>query len=320
MKKYFPVLLIIASFLASCSGGGGSGSGMEAMEGTDGLLLEFLPNSPPARIIVGQEDDTFGIVMQGRNGGAFSASGSNSLIGRIFLGGYDRNIIDIEESSQGMESKFLEKRDAANPKGGLDLFEFEGKVNAGSLLAESYSFNLLATACYEYGTKAGPSVCIDPMPYEEGIEKACSIGQISLGSQGAPIAITEIEEEVLAEEIQFRITIKNAGGGRAIKKGTVEDCNPFDNKVDLRQNVDFVYLTEGPKIGSDVLTCRPSNDDRSIRLIEGEGFIICKWPKPAAMKEKTYGLKQGYTTPLTISLDYIYMISIQQPVQVIKRD
>ena len=320
MRKYFLVLLVAVSLFLSSCGGGGGGLSAETIDGTDGLVLQFLPNSPPEQIIIGDKDDTFGVIIQARNGGGFSAA--SGLQGKIFLGGYDRNIIDIKESSQGMESKFLEKRDAANPKGGLDLFEFDGKVNANSLLAESYNFNILATACYNYETKAGPSVCIDPKPYDSGVEKACVVEPISLNSQGAPIAITSIEEEVLAEEIQFRITIKNVGGGRAIKKGTADDCNPFDNKVNLRQNIDFVYLKEGgPKIGSDVLTCRPSNEDKSIiRLIEGEGFIICKWKKPDAMKNKDYGLKQGYTTPLTINIDYLYMSSIQQPVQVIKRE
>lgn len=319
MKKGFAVLLICIPFiLASCSQQAGT---IAAIEGTEGLLFNFMPNSPPARITVGSAGDTFSIAVQARNGGAFSKD--RSVEGKLFLGGYDRNIVEIADSSQVIETKFLEKRDAVNPKGGLDLFEFEGKINAQNLLAESYNFNLLATACYNYETKAGPSVCIDPRPYETGVEKACAVGPISLSSQGAPIAITKIEEEVLAEEIQFRITIENVGGGRAINKGSADDCNPFDNKVDLRQNIDFVYLEVGyPKLGSDAtwLECRPKNDDNSIRLIEGEGFIICKWKKPEAMKENDYGLKQGYTTPLIINLNYLYMSSIQQPVQVIKRE
>ena len=50
-------------------------------------------------------------------------------------------------------------------------------------------------------------VCIDPDPYSVVQEqKVCNIGDVSVsGGQGAPIAVTRIEEEVGSDKIYFRI-------------------------------------------------------------------------------------------------------------------
>ncbi len=324
MAKYAHFRLCLIAVLAialasSCSGGKtfGTGATGEEIEGTEGLDLSFLPNSPPEVIKVSKEDATFGVTMQARNAGTYAIN-NKEIEGFIFLSGYDANIIKFPDgNSKDMKEKYLEKASVSNPNGGTDLFEFEGNVEADQLLADTYSFNLLATSCYRYETKASPSVCIDPSPYKE-VEKACAVENIALSSQGAPIAVTSVEEEVLSEKIQFRITISNVGGGRAISTKNPEDCNPFKNRIDLRQNIDIVYLDEPPKIGgkdgTPLKECRPKNSDNSIRLIEGEGFILCSLEKTNDIKS----LKQGYTTPLFIQLRYTYMQSIQQPIKVLK--
>ena len=312
MKKYVEFFLLLAVIIApSCTKSGGTASGIE---GTDGLEMSFLPNQPPAKIVVGKDNTPFGVTLEARNSGTYSDG--QHLDGKIFLSGYDKNIIEFKDGhGQATRVKYLEGKSQSNPVGGLDLFEFSGNVIAGNLLADTYDFNLLATACYSYQTKAGPSVCIDPNPYQADIEKSCSVDAISLGSQGAPIAVTNVEEEVMTGEFQFKITIKNVGGGQAIKTDNFDDCNPFESRIDLKQNVDFIYVDGKIKIGSTDLECRPIGSDNSIRLIEGAGYIICTLPNTDDIKR----FSQGYTTPIIIPLKYTYRTSIQQPIQVIKR-
>src|SRR3989338_6691109 len=125
-------------------------------------------------------------------------------IGILFIGGFDDGIIvmndknndkkvDFEDKSNSLLSMLLPAKSQFNPNGGFGTVEFGGKIAADKLGVNSYEPVILATACYPYATKAGPNVCIDPIPFDDKQKKVCSIGSHTLSSQGAPIAVTKMD-------------------------------------------------------------------------------------------------------------------------------
>lgn len=331
LKKnlYFALFLILLISISGCSGKKTSQSVEEMRVGTEGLVINFVPNNPPDKIHVEQgaeELSRFEAVLEVRNKGAYPQPDENipAPIGKIFLSGYDTNILEFDKNPpiEETSNKPLDGKSTINPNGGLDFITFKGKVLVGNLNVERYEPIIQATACYLYRTIAGPSVCIDPNPYSTVKErKVCEVKDITLASQGAPMAITKIEEEAFATKTQFKITIKNVGGGDVLHHRSIDKCSPTGEKIG-REDVDKVYIIWA-KIGAKSLTCGPFATNQGgvvkgvsgdIRLLNGEGFAICELPS-----QDYANTKSAYLTPIEIQLMYGYRTSIDKKI-VIQRE
>lgn len=331
---YFALFLISLVSISGCSGKKTSQSVEELRVGTEGLSMNFLPNNPPDIVHAEQDTDPnsnrFDVILELRNKGAYPELGKGTgvaglaLNGRVYLGGYDPSIVVFFDPSPpvaDLNTKTLEGKTSINPNGGVDFVTFKGRVSIDTLNAEKYEPILLATTCYSYETIASPSVCIDPNPYSTIKEKkVCEVKDISMPNQGAPIAVTQVNEEAFATKTQFRITIKNVGNGEVMRNSVLADdkCNPFGDKKVEREDIDKVYLY-GAKIANKELQCGPfaENNVKSsvgfIRLVNGEGSIICELPS------SEYGSKMAYISPLEIWLSYIYRTTAQKKM-LIKRE
>lgn len=322
MKKNIIVVLFSISILVfGCNiGGKSSTKSIEDIRvGTEGISLSFLANNPPAIIHVEDSpaaDNKFKVVLQLNNKGAYPQTEEGTAPqGKLYLSGYDPKIISElkEKDTSGpwsdLAKKTLEGKSTINPGGGIDFVDFDGKVDINYLNVEKYEPTLLATACYKYNTVLGPQVCIDPDPYSTvNTKKVCTVSEISLSNQGAPIAVTSISEEALATKTQFRITIKNVGSGDVIKSSSIEKCDPFGTEKLSREDYDKVFLEE-VKIGAKQLQCGPFSESSSetgfVRLINKEGSIICKLEKSEYAGQAGQA-NSAYTTPLRIKLSYAY--------------
>ena len=328
----FSLFLILLVLIFGCSTGKNTQKSIEDIRiGTEGIVASFVANSPPPTIHVEQgADNSFKVVLQLNNKGTYPQpdEGQNGLapeFGKLYLSGYDTKIIELKEKESGapysdLTKKTLEGKSTINPNGGIDFINFEGKVITENLNVEKYEPTLLATSCYKYNTIASPQVCIDPDPYSTiSTKKVCSVNDISLSNQGAPIAVTKIEEEALATKTQFRITVKNVGGGDVIKEASTEKCDPFGSSKLDREDIDKVLLEEAT-IGKKPLDCGPFAEGNVqdtkgfVRLINGEGSIICK------LNKDDYGqTNSAYTSPLKVQLSYIYKTTTDRKI-IIKKE
>ena len=323
-RLIFVLFLVLLISISGCKGKKDVKKALEEIRtGTEGIVLNFLPNAPPATIHVekGIPPETFDVVLEVKNKGAYpqpdeGIGGLGPLLGKVYLSGYDQNILVFTPSPPVAEltGRTLEGKSTINPNGGQDLVVFKVNVNVENLNVEKYEPILLATACYNYFTIAGPSVCIDPNPYSTVKEKkVCEVQDVTLTNQGAPIAVTKIGEEAFATKTQFKITVKNVGGGDVIKREAFEKCNPFGSDKIGREDIDKVYLYE-VKISDKTLDCGPFAEGNKgkqgyIRLINGEGFVICEL--------RDYGgSKTAYTTPLRIWLSYNYINTAERKLQI----
>lgn len=288
--------------------------------GTRGIVINFLPNNPPSTIHADQKQ--FDVVLELNNKGIYPTEDISQTFGKVYLSGYDSNILNVEQKSFDFKPVELQGKSLINLNGGSQLVTFK-VTNIVNLNVEKYEPTLLATVCYNYITVAGPSVCIDPDPYSTVQQKkVCEVKDIALSSQGAPIAITKIEEEAFALKTQFKITIKNVGGGDVIKPksgaSSITNCDPFGTNKIGREDIDKVYLEE-VSVGQKQLECWPFAEGNVkaqtgvVRLINTEGSIICELTKDTAGYS---GGNTPYTTPLKIRLSYAYRSTAQRNIQI----
>lgn len=337
-KKYLIFSIFLIVLISSCSLTGNKDSKTSSIEnvrtGKDGIAINFLPNAPQDVIHVeqGAADNSFKVVIEIRNKGAYpqpdepvnpKAESNIGTWAKLYLGGYDNKIIKFDKTSMDLSDKAIDGKSTINPNGGYDLANFDGNVQVTSLNVEKYEPTLLATICYNYHTVAGPSVCIDPDPYSTvNTKKVCTVKPVTLTDQGGPIAVTKIDEEAFAGKTQFRITLKNVGGGDVVRvkpsSDFFEKCDPAGSKKVEREDIDKVYLL-GVKISDKLLECGPYAEGTAkekigyVRLINGEGFVICELPST------DYSNKiSAYTTPIKITLSYGYRTTAEKKITIKK--
>jgi len=310
----------------------GKGESSEFIKGDSGLVMELVPNYPQGNYIVSSSEENIDIFVDIRNKGSYPITDAEKKVfvkGTLYLSGYDKSIIQIDKPSKRIGDDngnfliYLPSASNLNPKGGIDTAEFEGKIIANKILVDKYEPTILVTACYPYFTKASPTICIDPFPFDTRQEKVCTVGNHKLDSQGAPVAITRIDQEAASNKIQFKIHIENVGGGDVLKpKGdALKKCNPLGGGLLERKDFDRIGV-ESIKIGSvDLLgkgACGPfadntAGDTNLIRLFNGKGFIICTLNVP------DLGVVQSaYTTPIIIDLRYNYRSTISKRISIKK--
>jgi len=336
-------LLLLFIFVAGCDliqkDGKGSSGQEEFKRGPEGLVMEFVENFPGDRYIVSDDSgstESISIIIDVRNKGTFPKDGAFSQ-GNIYLSGFDNEIIDMELTSKELSEMFLQGASSINPLGGFDTADFEGQIIADTITIDKYDPIILATICYPYITESSPAVCVDPLPFDSRQEKVCQIGTTKLSTQGAPVAVTRIDQEASTNKIQFKIHIKNVGNGDVIKPGegeggfsTLEKCSPLDKpgitdskyKFLHRKDFDRVKLKKieiGSKRlhdasdGDFVSKCSPFADgSNDIRLFDGEGFVIC------TLDISDLDTLSAYTTPLNIELEYNYRSTISKKIEISK--
>lgn len=326
-KEFFIIISIIMLFLISaCKGNSDAKEQLENLRsGTLGLTAGFLPNNPPETIHVEQEQDNkFDIVLEVSNKGVYPQPEDGiKLNGRLYLSGYDKDIVEITAPSIELSTLAIDGKSSINLNGGSDLAVFKASIDHSKLPVERYEPTLLATACYNYITIAGPSVCIDPDPYATiKQKKVCEAGSITLSSQGAPVAVVRVDTEAFASKTQFKITIKNVGNGEVLKsqqdQGMLQKCDPFGASRIEREDINKVYLEEA-SLGNIGLDCWPFAEEQvkaasgHVRLLDGEGSIICE-----IVKDSYASTNAAYTSPLRIKLSYGYKINAERKISIKK--
>jgi hypothetical protein len=318
MKKslLIAMLLISLAILSSCASQSRSPEGEritdeEYRRGTQGLELKFMNNAPPDKVYSRSEMD---VIIEVRNVGAYP--NVDSFDGWIELYGFDERLFSGSYWDGG---KFfrpdLQGRSKVFPEGGREMKRFHVNEVRTLFQSELNEPTLIAAACYRYRTIAEPVVCIDPEPYAIfGEDKVCTIDAngktYALGSQGAPVAVTKLTEEVSGQGIHFGINIKNVGGGKVVDINSLGKC-PYE----LNQYDDVDKVLVKPMLSYDASPrCQPRGDySDPVRLDEsGNGYIFCTFQKPAK--------RTAVETVLRIELDYNYLDSVKKKIKIVNID
>lgn len=334
-KKKYLILVLIILLISGCKGGGKKYpvTSVDIYKGTDGITAKFF--NVPDEVFEGSEEreSSFRVNVELENKGAYPEK-KEGFVGYLALGIEEdymevktdgwiekkpiTKILDNKKANFQLKGKTIE-----NPLGDKGIVSVD--VNAKKIRenqSERHDTDVLMTVCYKYQTKAVPTVCIDTTQYAfKEKEKSCVVKDIILNSQGAPIAVTKIETEMLPEKAKevkpmFLIYIENKGNGEVVnikkeKQGLIGDTDYVLRKAcsaEPLEHDEFNSVYVKARLGEDELECSPNNG--LIRLKNKEGIVRCILEKGISQDKGTY------TTPLQIIIDYGYTFTISKQVTV----
>ncbi|MCX8147329.1 MAG: hypothetical protein N3D84_02585 [Candidatus Woesearchaeota archaeon] len=254
--------------------------------GTQGLVIRFLPGSPPRNLYKG---DPLSIVVEYSNKGAYDINN-----GHLYISGYDRNYITFQ-NDRYLSLKAIGKNEF-NPLGEIsNTVEFYDDAVSMPSFVDIYSPRFMVTACYKYKTEAFKEVCVDPDPYGvKPTRKVCTVHDVNFGTQGAPVAVNYATEAVAKNRVVFKVQVSNVGGGTVIDdRASIAECH----KNLKRTDIDKVRIDA--KLSNKQLKCEPE----IIQLVGGTGYSLCSY-------EGNLG-SEAYLTVLNIILSYGYSTSIE---------
>jgi len=202
------------------------------------------------------------------------------------------------------------------PGGELEYFIYDGRIAEWPPGLDQTDQKLLLTTCYQYTTYADPIVCIDPEPFSDNRKVCQPRSRTWNGGNGAPVAITSIEQENTPRKIIFRINVRNVGGGTVYDPGELERCSPYYPGRVTADDLNVVYLGDvrigqtglAGRGGRGGMTCYPE----VIRLDPNTkaGTTTCTYPIEFTQ------LKSAYQTPLVVELWYGYSKAQERTLQI----
>jgi hypothetical protein len=313
------IFSIFIIFLMGCNSNLNSSvmSMKELRTGVKGVSLSFLPNDNPIQVY---QDDTFIVNMMLRNEGAYDSPDVQ------FLFGTESDYVDLTAfrvagkvfSGQQITSALPEgKLNGKSPEEPLGEFtDIEADLHARKITLSRLQETLMSgVLCYEYGTMAETSVCVQPQNTMLGLQMACQPKDIVLGSQGAPLAVTKIEVKnslLPGNKIRsiFKIYVENRGTGSVIYSGTSgKVCSSSQSSSDV-----WNYFIARVTLGSNALKCQlieadvPGIDNAyKAKLKNGKAEFICTAESPPGV---------SYESPFEVDLSYAYTETISRKLNI----
>jgi hypothetical protein len=238
--------------------------------GTSGLELELLQNLPPKQMI---EGSPFRIAVKIQNRGAYDSRKGNIQI--IGLSEAWTPLTFPEIQLPPLTGRSLEA-----PEGEIFVAEFTGRNIALPARVSDYRSKFWAVAQYDYETVAQANVCINSEILElaNSPESCKPTGRISLGSQGAPITISKVEQVITPIDstalIEYTFTIENNGNGYLNSPITFQEARLANRRM----------------------TCTPKTLEPE-DLEDKRNQVTCRVSEP---------ISSPYTTTISAALDYTY--------------
>lgn len=327
--RLLTITLSLISLLLLSSCGGNRATPLKVYTGTEGVTINFPKNVPPEKIF---ENQSFLVVAELWNKGAYSFNESTGDYGVVGIT-YDP-LYFTSASANSFSGAILKYEDLPQfmvAGKGYDWPNGERlnkevaflKVNEIPGTRESPTVELGISVCYPYQTILSKEVCIDVDTYDADNNPVCTNpGTYSFsGGQGAPIAITKIEADMIPanmEEVQptFRFTIKN------MQQGVVFTRDPYYAPVDNicsptaltspRGRDDINSLKVEVWLGGDneqsKLKCTPN----PVRIYDGDAEVTC------FMQGTTKGHNRNYVSLLTIKTNYVYRSQTKEKVRIVR--
>ena len=338
------ILLLFALIILGCTSTTNDRKEIESFTGFEGLTVEFGKNAPPLKVF---EQSSFPVLLKIRNNGANNIANNNGVltIGRerdyVSRIRFERNSrLVIDPNSDNKVNFSLDGKTLINTKGDELIVYFD--TDTGRLEPQSEQKNSVITAnlCYPYHTNLSTTICIDPdvVGLKPG-QKVCQVKDLTFSSgQGAPIAITRIEEQIIPvidQDIvkpQFLIFIENKGSGNPIDIKSYENvCGKADlanQPADQKNNIWNVAYVRAFASGNEQLVCCPNKegqcrDDSTnpndwvafVRFRDNKDFVRCTFRNGISKDDA------AFTSPIKIEVEYGYaqtvsaVFTIQKPLR-----
>ena len=326
-KKISIILILTLLIITACTAGTKKSKDIDVHIGLNGLMMEFLKNTPPQKVF---EGDNFPVMIKVKNNGAYNIKDNPAVLSLGFERDYTKSAALLQggrvkqvEGISGNAVEFtLQGRSKINPNGEEEVISYNLKAGKIDPQSEVHQSTIIATLCYPYETELSSTVCVDTdINNLRPGKKVCNMQDLVFNNgQGAPIAVTKIETNMMplqlseqssaSEKIkpQFLIYVENRGQGTAIKNEAVKD---FCTKSDAsHENLNIVYLEaflSGKRLNCQIDQFdkkQADNQPTHIKLKDKKDMIRC------ALEEGISRTQDSYLAPLKVLLKYGYSQSI----------
>ncbi|MFH0875249.1 MAG: hypothetical protein V1859_04890 [archaeon] len=304
-KKNIIFVFLQLFFLLGCNQGQNTVTNTKTLQGNEGLKMEIIAKNIPENAY---ENEDLDMVIKLTNKGAYDIPAADSVLKITLERGY---LAFVGGDHLVTDSFALVGKERFTRVDDIMLKEYRFITGVLDEQSKVHTSLILASACYNYLTKAYADVCIDTDIYNiKPIDKVCSAKPVSLsGGQGAPVAVTGVEPRMLANgdyiRPQFTITIKNVDEGSVIEYNKINTvCSSSSLTRDDYNTIDLVELRFSDFTIND-FTCEPTRDGRFVaKLKNEEDKIVCTLGENLLPKSTV-----TYETPLYIELRYGYTLS-----------
>ena len=306
MRKFgISVLFVLLLLVIGCKGQAvAPGVGVPFIGGTDGLSIEYIPDSPPPEVF-DEGDFPFDVVVKVQNQGEYLVASNDAVVkvSGILPSEFSTSASALTENPG--EDLLPKRKDSdgniipSNPV----FVEFTGLNHVTPIVGAAQTFPIRAEICYAYGTLANTLLCSREnilVPEKNGI---CDVdAQKTVYNSGAPVQITSLRESPrAANKIGFTFKVAHVGDGKLFERGSV--C------VDDRTLKDRVYVEVSSGLPGLSCTGLGGGGDASgsATLFGGEKIITCTQniPSPADFEfpiviEVTYDYEEGVQTSIIV--------------------
>lgn len=207
LKIALPFLILLAFLvflLAGCEKGETEMS-YNFKQGIAEASFKLMKNAPPEKIY---PDSNFMLVVEVDNPAAYDVND-----GKISIVGLDDKYFNVYPLTQNFG--LLAGRSFLNPSGEKKMIEFDGYSGELFQNAREYTGPFFLQGTYHSTMEFADTVCLNPNRYQV-YDGGCQVEERkTYAGQGAPLAVTEIEEIISpGSEVEFRVQLKNKGRGK----------------------------------------------------------------------------------------------------------
>lgn len=291
--------------------------------GTKGVTMSFVKGMPPSEIYAGTD---LQIALDLKNEGAWDIKNAKLKLGVIPSSVKLKLDSDEDPGSddEGTLRRYdvLEGKSPMNPLGARRLVMATASNIQAPDIGDEEEVTFIATACYGYKTESSFDICIDPQRDEPGVQqkKACDAKptyRVS-GGQGAPIAVTKLEQEMLSlgqtRKVRAKIYLQNMGKGWIYKLDEFHrPCSA--QKGQQPQENEFGIVEIGASISGKKMDCNLATaeaDNFRFRITnEKDSFVLCQLQLPPEAFS-------AYNSVITITSAYGYVEDTSTTVKVKK--
>ncbi|NOZ80987.1 MAG: hypothetical protein GXP63_04910 [DPANN group archaeon] len=308
-------LAILMLFLAGCSSGTDAPSlvtGRSFNGGTDGIKMDFMSNAPPPTVF-DTSDSVFDVSLRLQNLGEYQVEPEEATVQIIGIDPGQFSLADpVQNPSGTLYGVRLDPQGNVIP-GTIMTVDFFGLHWSGNQLTGSVPYQISASLCYQYETKAIAKLCLKPdLLTRPRASDVCDVTRaMNPESSGAPIRVENLKQSAVGKnKLTFSFQIQHVGTGEIFTNeagAAVCDDSRFSNEDKVK--VSDSILSGLGNLGT--ISCPGlSQNDGYVKLFDGKATISCT-------AELSSGAVSGnFERALDINLIYNYREIESVPIMV----
>jgi len=297
MNKLYILLGALAILIAGCPSDTEPGDLQQFIGGTQGVVVSFETNTPPAEAFDGGFAP-FDVVVRLQNEGEERIARGDTTVRITGILEPEFNLRPGDLTKQLDEELTAIRQDATGKiiPGNPSFVEFKNFNHVTPITGNALDFPLRADVCYKYATRASVQLCSRENILNPETNGICEVsGPKPIANSGAPVQVSNVDQAARSvNSITFSFDVNHVGTGRTYETDSV--CDKSQRRFE-----DNVFIEVSTRISG--LSCTRLESTGSgkvggfVKMFGGIATITCTQTFPAA---------QDAVIPATIRVGYDY--------------